>query len=215
MEPNRRKRGISRREFLQQLAVLGVGATATGSLSTLLAACSSPPTAAPTAGPTAAPTAMPIEDVSIQLDWIETIGWGPFFAAEQQGYATEVGLKQIFIPGGPQVDPLQAIAGGSAPIGITGGLNQLVLARSNGLPLKGFGAMTQRLPFGLISLSDNPITTPQDAIGKRVGLQTGARSTWALILAANNMTEDQMTIVSVGVDPTPLVNGEVDGYWGT
>lgn len=228
---DQRQLHITRREFLRYAALSSTGLAAAG----ILGACATPPTAVPptsaavapttvppTAAPpasaptsTAAPTAAPIQKVKVQLNWIENSQWGPLLAAEKEGYAKEVGLEQEFLPGGPQVDPIQAVAGGTAPFGIIGGLNQLVLARAGGIPVKGFGAMWQNLPFGVISLAAKPIKTPKDAIGKKIGLQSGARSTWSLILAANNMTEDQMTIVPVGVDPTPLVSGQVDGYWGT
>jgi NitT/TauT family transport system substrate-binding protein len=219
MKPSYRSKQLSRRTFLKQFAAYGAGATALSALPGLLAACS-PATPGATAAPTIsavtlAPTAIPIVDFKVQLNWIETIGWGAFFAAEQQGFDLENGIRQEFIPGGPQIDPIQAVAGGAAHMGIAGGLNQHILARANGLPIKAFGTMHQRLPFGLISFTDNPIRTPQDAVGKRVGLQSGARSTWALIMSANGMSEEQMTIIPVGVDPTPLVSGEVDGYWGT
>ena len=203
MESNQRPLAMTRRAFLRYAALSSAGLAAAGSLTSILAACAAPPPPAPPA------------KVKVQLNWVENSQWGPLLAAEKEGYAKEAGVEQELLPGGPQVDPIQAVAGGTAPLGIIGGLNQLVLARAGGIPVKGFGAMWQNLPFGLISLAAKPIKTPKDTIGKKIGLQSGARSTWALIMAANNMTEDQMTIIPVGVDPTPLVSGQVDGYWGT
>jgi ABC-type nitrate/sulfonate/bicarbonate transport system substrate-binding protein len=52
-------------------------------------------------------------------------------------------------------------------------------------------------------------------VGKRIGLQGGARLPWSIILAANGLSEDQMTIVPVAGDVTPLVSKQVDGFWGT
>jgi NitT/TauT family transport system substrate-binding protein len=199
---------MTRRTFMRRAMQSAAGLAAVGSLSGLLEACAAPATPAP-------PTPVPVQKVKVQLAWIEDATWAALYASETQGYAKEEGIEQDFLPGGPQVDPIQAVAGGAAPFGFIGGLNQLILARSNGIPVKAFGTLWQSLPFGLISLASNPIKTPKDAIGKKIGLQSGSRSTWALILAANNLTESQMTIVPVGVDPTPLVSGQVDGYWGT
>ncbi len=230
MDSNQRQLIITRRMFLRYAALSSAGLATAGILAACAPPTAAPPTSAPiapttvpptsappTSAPTSAiaPTVVPIQKVKVQLNWIENSQWGPLLAAEKEGYAKELGLEQEFLPGGPQVDPIQAVAGGTAPLGVIGGLNQLVLARAGGIPVKGFGAMWQNLPFGLISLSSKPIKTPKDTIGKKIGLQSGARSTWALIMAANNMTEDQMTIVPVGVDPTPLASGQVDGYWGT
>lgn len=211
MNNHSRNSVMTRRAFLRQAA----GLAAAGSVGSLLAACAGPLTIpAPAPAPAATNPPAP-QAVKVQLAWIEDVTWAALYAAETQGYAKEVGLAQEFLPGGPQVDPIQAVAGGAAPFGFVGGLNQLILARANGIPVKAFGTLWQRLPFGLISLAANPIKTPKDAIGKKIGLQSGARSTWALIMAANDLKEDQMTIVPVGVDPTPLVSGQVDGYWGT
>lgn len=154
-------------------------------------------------------------ELAIQLNWLETADFSPFFAAEKMGYDTEVGIKQRFIPGGPQVDPVQSVAGGSAPVGVCASVGQAALARASGIPIKIFGALCRTSFIGVISLEETPILTPKDAIGKRIGLQGGARLPWSIICAANGISEDQMTIVPVAGDVTPLVNKQVDGFWGT
>jgi len=73
--------------------------------------------------------------------------------------------------------------------------------------------MYQKAPSGLVSLSKNPIRTPKDAVGKRIGLQPGARGPWSTILNLAGLKESDMTIVPVQFDPTPLVQGQVDGFW--
>lgn len=154
-------------------------------------------------------------DVSVQLNWLETGDFAPLFAAELKGFDTAAGVRQMFVPGGPQMDPIQSVAGGSAMVGIGATIGQAALARANGIPVKVFAAFNRQSPAGLISLAKNPIRTPQDAIGKRIGLQGGARLVWSIIMAENGLTEDQMTIVPVAGDVTPLVSEQVDGFWGT
>lgn len=154
-------------------------------------------------------------DLTIQLNWLETGDFAPMFAAELKGFDLKHGIRQSFIPGGPQVDPVQSVAGGAAPVGIAATISQSALARAAGIPIKIIGAFNRTSPLGLLSLADNPIRTPQDCIGKRIGLQGGARMQWSVIMAANGMTESQMTIVPVAGDLTPLVSKQVDGFWGT
>ncbi|MHB8621034.1 MAG: ABC transporter substrate-binding protein, partial [Chloroflexota bacterium] len=153
--------------------------------------------------------------VKVQLLWVKNVQFGGNFAAEKMGYARGLGIQQDLIPGGPQVNTVQAVAGGVAPVGLIGASEALIQARANGIPVKAFATSFQKAPFGLISLAKSPIKTPHDAIGKRIGLQAGARPTWSLILAANGISLNQMTIIPVGIDPSPLVNGQVDGYWGS
>ena len=154
-------------------------------------------------------------DFPVQLNWIETGDFASLFLAEKLGLDVAQGIKQSFVPGGPQVDPVQSVAGGTAPVGLGGAITQAALARSNGIPVKVIGAFFRSSPVGLISLAGNPIKTPQDAVGKRIGLQGGARLPWSIILREAGLSEDQMTIVPVAGDITPLVSGQIDGYWGT
>jgi ABC-type nitrate/sulfonate/bicarbonate transport system substrate-binding protein len=153
-------------------------------------------------------------ELRIQLNWLETADFSAAFAAEKEGYDKAEGIKQIFFPGGPQVDAVQSVAGGTGDVGFGGSIVQMALARINGIPVRMMGALYRNSPAGLISLAENPIRLPQDAVGKRIGLQGGARLSWANILRNNGLDDKQMTIVPVGADVSPLVNKQVDGYWG-
>lgn len=159
--------------------------------------------------------AQDLVDIAVQLNWLETADFSGPFAAEMQGFDTALGIKQSFTPGGPQVDAVQSVAGGTGLVGFGGAISQIAQARAAGIPVKMIGALYRNSPVGLISLADNPILTPQDAIGKRIGLQGGARLTWSIILKENGISEDQMTIVPVAADLSPLISKQVDGYWGT
>lgn len=154
-------------------------------------------------------------ELTVQLNWLETADFAPLFAAELRGLDTARGVRQVFIPGGPQVDPVQSVAAGSAPVGLAGSIGQLALARASGIPVKMIGALYRSSPAGIISHADAPINTVADAVGKRIGLQGGARITWSIMLAVNGIEESQMTIVPVAADVSPLVSRQVDAYWGT
>jgi ABC-type nitrate/sulfonate/bicarbonate transport system substrate-binding protein len=83
-----------------------------------------------------------------------------------------------------------------------------------GAPLKIIGATYQKNPFTILSLKDGGnIATAQDLIGKKIGVQAGGNETlFDALLAANGISQDQVTKVPVEYDPAPLVNGEVDGF---
>lgn len=214
---DRRSTGMARRTLLGRVGRAGLGVVGVGSLMSILDACA--PTGAPAATATgaasAAPTAAPAAHVKVQLLWIKNTQFAGLYAAERQGFLKAENLTQEIIPGGPQVNAIQSVAGGAAPIGLIGSSHALIQARANGIPVKAIAAQYQTGPFGLISLAERPIKTIRDAIGRKVGLQAGARPTFAQILAANDISADKMTIVPVGIDPTPLVTGQVDGYWGS
>ena len=154
-----------------------------------------------------------LKQATVQLLWLEDVEFGGNYAAAKQGFMKQQGLKQTLIPGGPQTNAVQAVAGGSAPIGLIGGSQDIIEAVASGIPVKMIATTYQTTTYGLLSLASNPIRTPQDAIGKKIGLQAGARPFWNEILAVNHIAEDKMTIVPAGFDPTPLVTHQIDGYW--
>ena len=154
-------------------------------------------------------------ELTVQLNWLETADFSPAFAAELKGFDRARGIQQSFVPGGPQVDPVQSVAGGAAAVGIAASVGQCALARASGIPIKIFAAFNRSSPIGLISLADSPINTPADAVGKRIGLQGGARLPWSIILKENGLSEDQMTIVPVAGDASPLVSKQIGGFWGS
>lgn len=174
------------------------------------------PTAAPpaaTTAPAAQPTAAPqAASLKVQVG-VQNVEFAGIYEAGQQGYLKIENVSQELLATGPNVAPVTVVAGGGANLGVLGGADSLIKARSGGVPLKAFGVLLQKAPSGLMSLASNPIKTPKDAVGKRIGLQSGARGPWSTILQLNGLDESQMTIVPVEFDPSPLVNGQVDGFW--
>jgi ABC-type nitrate/sulfonate/bicarbonate transport system substrate-binding protein len=195
---------ISRRVMLvRTTALLGV--------SSLLAACNSAPSApAVTAAAPTAPAAQATLKVQVGVQNAEFAG---LYEADQQGYLKAENVTQELLATGPNVAPVTVVAGGGAHLGVLGGADSLIKARASGVPVKAFGVFFQKAPSGLLSLAASPIKTPKDAIGKKIGLQAGARGPWSTILQLNGIDEKQMTIVPVEFDPSPLVNGQVDGFW--
>jgi len=203
---------LSRRDLIRLGVVSGAGVT----LAPLLAACapSTPVAASPTAAAATAtpkPTPKPAT-VTVQVG-VQNVEFAGAIAADQQGLMSAVGITQQLLPFGPNVQPVTVVAGGSALAGVIGGADTFLKARASGIPVVAIGVMYQKAPSGLVSLAKNPIRTPKDAVGKKIGLQAGARAPWATILSLAGLKETDMTIVPVQFDPTPLVQGQVDGFW--
>jgi hypothetical protein len=49
-------------------------------------------------------------------------------------------------------------------------------------------------------------------VDKKIGVQDSNTSLFQALLAANDISPDDLTIVPVQYDPSVLVNGEVDGF---
>ncbi len=120
--------------------------------------------------PTACTAFKPQPDkVTVQLSWFHSVEFAGFYVADQKGYYADENLAVTLKPGGADILPSQEVADGKADIGVTGG-DQLLVARSNGLPLKAIAAIFRQSPVALMALADSGIKTPQDLVGKRIGV---------------------------------------------
>ena len=152
--------------------------------------------------------------VRTQFLWIKNAEFAGFYAADTEGYYKEEGIDIEFLAGGPGVEPIQIMDSKQAEIGLHGSGSTFIKSVAAGSKCIAFAAVFQRSPAGLMYLMDNPIATPQDAIGKRIGIQPGATQAWQVICAQNNIDcENDLEIVTVSWDPAPLLDGTVDGYW--
>jgi NitT/TauT family transport system substrate-binding protein len=86
-----------------------------------------------------------------------------------------------------------------------------MIGASKGIPIQSFAIALQVHPFAYFSLGKAPIKTPQDLIGKKVGVQpAGGDILLKALLRQNKIPEDKVQIVLVGGDTMPLVTGQVD-----
>jgi len=195
---------IDRRQFLTRGAQVAGGFTALGAI----AACgkSSPTTQATGKGNGGLTTA------SLQLLWIFNVQFAGSYIAETRGYYRDAGVDVNLLPGGVTVTPEPVIESGKALVGISSP-SLTGAAVNQGADLKIIGAGYQRNPDCLISLARKPITTPQEVVGKRIGVQANIASVWDAFVTVNNL-KGKFTQVPAQADPAPLAAGEIDGYVG-
>src|SRR5690606_5012456 len=120
----------------------------------------------------------------------------------------EEGLALDVVAGGPNVDGVASVASGRAEIGSISSSPSLMLARSQGLPVKCIAAGYQQHPFTYFSLEKNPVREPKDLIGKTVATNGTARILLQALLAANGIPEDQVEVLVMGADMSPLLTGQ-------
>lgn len=186
----------------------------------LLAACGSDskPAPAKTAAPTetAAPaTTAAIGAGTLRLPWLETVEFAGTFIADTNGYYKAAGFSSFTLtPGGPTATPVETeLVAGKALFGIsTPDLAASAVAKGAGLKI--IGATFQKNPYTVISLASKPIKTPQDMVGKKIGVAALDQSAWTAFLKANHIDPASITTVPAQADPTPLTTGTVDGWLG-
>lgn len=189
-----RKRGLG----------VAIGALAVaGSL--LLAGCA--PTSSTTSGEEG------VTKVGLQFVFIKNVQFAGSYFADKNGYWKDGGLEVELMPGGPNLTVEPVVTSGKALVGIAH-TAQAVQAINNGADLQIIGAGFQRNPFVLLSRADAPIKTPEDLPGKKIGVQALDLPVFEAFLTANHIDKSTFTIVPLQADPSPLVNGELDGIMG-
>lgn len=194
---------INRRQFIGRGAALGAFAFAGP---TLLAACGDDKESTGT-------SSAKLGSAGVQLSWIMNVEFAGSYLADTNGYYTKVGFDKVnLLSGGPNVATEPVVNSGQALIGYTF-TEPLAAAIKEGAKFKIIAAMFQKNPFGILSVEGKPIKTPADLVGKKVGVQAVNEPIWDALLKINKLDATKITKVPVQFDPTPLVKGEVDGWF--
>ena len=152
--------------------------------------------------------------VDMQLGWL--IGGNQIgeIVARKQGYFEQEGIQFEIQPGGPNIDGVAVVASGRFELGQVSSSPSLMLAVSQGLPIKCFAVGVQKHPYCFFSLKKKPIKTAQDMVGKKIGIQSTGIILLKALLAKNKIDEKAVTIIPIGADMTPLMTGQVDAVTG-
>jgi len=164
---------MKRRELLRRAGT--VGGVAVGGA--LLAACG-PAATAPTAVPpsataTPAPTPKPIR--TLKVGYIPLTDFLGMYAAIEQGYMTDEGLRLELqaMSGGAAIIP--AIVGGSLDFGISNYVS-VIVANGQGIKIKAFSDSAYGTkaspPFSIIVKKGGTIKAAKDLNGKKVAVNT-------------------------------------------
>lgn len=154
------------------------------------------------------------QTVNMQLGWLGGGNQIGEVCAQALGYFEAEGLALAIQPGGPNIDGVAMVAAGQAEIGQVSSSPSLMLAASQGIPVKAFAVCAQTHPYSFFSLPAEPIGKPADMVGKKIGIQGTGRPLISALLKVNNIPLDQVEIVVIGSDMTPLLTGQVDAIAG-
>jgi NitT/TauT family transport system substrate-binding protein len=168
---------------------------------------------AASAWPRPAPAAS-THPVNMQLGWITGGNQIGEIAAKRLGYYAEENIEFAIQPGGPNIDGVAIVASGRYEVGQVSSSPSLMLAASQGLPIVCFAVGAQQHPYAFFSLPRAPIKTPQDMIGRKVGIQATGQILLSALLRKNGIPEDKVEKVIIGSSMTPLVSGQVDAISG-
>jgi len=199
----------SRRDFLRYS--LGAGVAVVG-LPALLAACGSDSSSSSSSDTAAGGGAR--GKATVRLSYTHGTAFAGTYLAD--GFYQQEGFDKVeLIGGGPSATPpVTDVTVGKALVGLVSTPDQVAAARlNNDQPVKIIGALYQKNPYCVTSLASDPIRTPQDMVGKTIGVQAANETVWNAFLAAAGIDPDSIETVPVQFDPSPLTAKQVQGWF--
>ena len=162
---------------------------------------------------TPAPTATPVPEkraVTLAMGFIPNVQFAPFYVAVERGYFAEEGLE-ISFDYGMEHDLLKLVGTDELQF-VVGSGDQVIMARGQGLPVVYVMNWYRRFPVAVASFE--PLSRPQDLIGKTVGIPGfyGASYIgWQAMLSAAGVDPAAVNLVSIGYTQVEsMVAGQVD-----
>src|SRR5689334_3887467 len=182
-------------------------------MSAILAACGSSSKPAASTTPTSGGSKPDLGKLTFQLSWIKNVEFAGEYIADTNGYYKAGGFSSVnLLSGGPTVQQDAVVASGKALVCISAP-DITSAAINNGADIITIGAQYQKNPFAVMSLAKSPIHTPQEMIGKKIGVQATNEAVWNSFLKANNIDPSKINKVGEQFCPQPLVTGDVDGWF--
>ncbi len=154
-----------------------------------------------------------VPEISITLDWTPNTNHTGLYVAQELGYFEEAGLKvSIQQPGQNITD--QIVATGKSHFGVSYQEN-VIRARSEGIPLVSLAAVIQHNTSGFAALKSANIKSPKDFEGKRYG-SWDSPSEIAILKNVMNRAEadfEQVEVISGVYDFFSTIGKDADFEW--
>lgn len=167
-----------------------------------LTACS--PASTPT------PTQPPVDNVSLQLQWVTQAQFAGYYVALDKGWYKDEGINLTIVPGAPDVLAIDLVVSGNRDFATTL-LADLTLAVQSKKPVVSLAQIQQKNGLLLVTRKDSGIASPKDFAGKRVGVWMGSWEAqfWAL-MAQSGLSRNDFKLVAQGFSMDPFLKQELD-----
>ncbi|MCG8339154.1 MAG: ABC transporter substrate-binding protein [Proteobacteria bacterium] len=151
-----------------------------------------------------------LKTIRFGVSFIPNVQFAPIYVAQKMGFYAEQGLK-VEVEYGYENDFVALAAQGEREFALGSG-DQVILARSQGVPIVYVMKWHQRFPVALMAPKSKNIKSVKDLVGKSVGIPGffGASYVgWKALLFASGVDETKVTVKQIGFTQASAVQQNI------
>lgn len=138
--------------------------------------------------------------VTLFVSYIPSVQFSPIYAAIENGYFAEEGIEVEVEYSFNEPDGLDRIALNELQFGMISG-EQVIIGRGVGKPLVYVMEWYHNFPVGIVTPADLDIETPDDLVGKKVGIPAPSGASYMgfrALLSAYDIDELELQVETIG-----------------
>jgi NitT/TauT family transport system substrate-binding protein len=162
----------------------------------------------------AASAAMAADKLSLQLKWVTQAQFAGYYVAKDKGFYKDEDLDVEIKPGGPDIAPVQVLAGGGADV-VLDWMPSALASREKGVALVNIAQPFKTSGMMLTCRKDSGISSPADFKGKTLGVWFFGNEypflSWMSHLGiATDGSADGVKVLKQGFNVDPLLQKQAD-----